>query len=60
VYDLCGSLDKDELKIVCNINTRFSGLLELKPNKNKKLFFYAISSDKALFIVSINKPKIEN
>ena len=60
VYDLCGSLDKDELKIVCNINTRFSGLLELKPNKNSKLFFYAISSDKAVFIVSINKPKIEN
>ena len=59
VYDLCGSLDKDELKIVCNINTRFSGLLELKPNKNSKLFFYVISSDKALFIISINKPKIE-
>lgn len=61
-YDFDGlgeSLDKNELNIVCDINTRFSGLLELKPNKNNKLFFYAITSDKALFIVSINKTKIE-
>ena len=59
VYDLAESLDKDTLKVVCEINTRFSGLLELQPNKNDKLFFFAITSDKALFIVSINKPKIE-
>ena len=50
------SLDRDTLKIVCDINTRFSGLIELKPNQNNKLFFYALVSDKALFIISINKP----
>ena len=55
VNDLKESLDRDTLKIVCDINTRFSGLIELKPNQNNKLFFYALVSDKALFVISINK-----
>ena len=56
VNDFTESLDRDTLKIVCDINTRFSGLIELKPNQNNELFFYALVSNKALFIISINKP----
>ena len=52
VEKLNKKLDKNNLKRICNINSRFSGLMEIKPNHSKNLCFYAITCNKALFIIS--------
>jgi hypothetical protein len=49
----------DLKKIICKIKTRFNGFTELRPNRSMKIknniFYYAISSNKALYIISIKK-----
>ena len=56
INDLGNNLKNSSLNIVCNIKTHFSGITELKPNifqiKNN-LLYYAISSNKELYIISI-------
>ena len=52
-------LQCDNKKIVCYIKTRFSGIIELKlSNQNindNSLFYYALSSNKTFYIISIKK-----
>ena len=57
IDELKEKLQNDDRKIICQIKTRFSGFTELRPQsigiRNNLLFYYAISSNKELYIISI-------
>jgi len=56
IDELKEKLQNDDRKIICRIKTRFSGFTELRPMNmrvKKNMFYYAISSNKALYIISI-------
>ena len=62
VNDLKEKLDRSKLKVICNIKTRFSGFIELKPihedSKTIKLLYFGITSNKVVYIISINKENL--
>ena len=62
VNDLKEKLDRSKSKVICNIKTRFSGFIELKPihedSKTIKLLYFGITSNKAVYIISVNKENL--
>ena len=59
IDELKEKLQNEDRKIICQIKTRFSGFTELRPKsigiRNNLLFYYATSSNKELYIISIKK-----
>ena len=55
INSLGDNIQNNSSNIVCNIQTHFSGITELNPNiiQNENNLFYAISSNKDLYIISI-------
>ena len=55
IKDLGVNNQNNSLNIVCSIPTHFSGITELKPNniQNKNNLYFAISSNRELYIISI-------
>ena len=59
INELTERLQSNDEKIVCQIKTRFNTLAQLKPKirgiKDNSLFYFALSSNKTLYIISIKK-----
>ena len=58
IDELKERLQDDKRKIICKIKTGFNGFTEIRPHNirlKNNLFYYAISSNKALYIISIKK-----